>query len=758
MKKIRFSPHKTPVTPQTGLTTLPTLETTSTTPLEGLDASTLKAPPSRIRDPLAAHNLFRKLKLSDRESSRQRYHVQSMFDGAPPYIQAQLIELGQAHRTNINFNEASSLREVAQSAYLDLINSVDVLAYCKVLRGTPEERATKTQVLSEEYTALMRSDSEFEFNTQLLTGKFIEEGVAVAMFDHPVDYRWKPSWLGDFYFPRKTPAHEAGIEVAVCTRVYQQHELYEKISGNAVTPGWNVKAVKEVLIRAAFGELSRNVLEDWERYEQTIKNNDLEFSFTNGEVSINHYWVKEYDGRVSHYMLDYDGQSKDFLFEKRGMYGCMSNCFVVFAYGVGNGSIHSIRGMGYKIFPHIQVSNRLRCQVVDNAFLSSSLLVQADNVDSLQKLSLMYYGPFAVLPDGLEIKEHDVPNVMQTAMPVINDLSIQLQTHTGSYRPKPAELSGQEKTKFEVQMQANSDGTLSAMAMNLFYGPWRRLHQETFRRLQNLDYQEDHPGGKQVYEFRRRCLARGVTFEDIQSVKDIVPVRAVGNGSPTQRLLAYDAVDPLFGTFDEEGKNAFVRDKINAYMPGGVAADRYMPKMENVRMPEDQRFALMENSVMAIGGSAVVAPTDNAMLHLTSHTGAMVQTFQELKSGQMNPQTAFTFFGSAIPHCQQHLQVLSQNPFEKDSAKEFEQVLKMADSFAKQIQSALEAQQQEQPQGGAGVMDPKVQSLMQEHLVRMEIMQKEASLKQQIRQSEAQQKMALRDLTHAQRMKERAGL
>ena len=118
---------------------------------------------------------------------------------------------------------------------------------------------------------------------------------------------------------------------------------------------------------------NRNLYNDFEALQQELKNNDIYTGIENPSVSVLHFWVKEMDGSVSHYICAEDGP-KDFLYKKVSRYEKAEQAYVMFTYGVGsNGTYHSIRGLGQRIFAHVQTSNRLRCQQIDGAMLASAM-------------------------------------------------------------------------------------------------------------------------------------------------------------------------------------------------------------------------------------------------------------------------------------------------------------------------------------------------------------------------------------------------
>ena len=116
----------------------------------------------------------------------------------------------------------------------------------------------------------------------------------------------------------------------------------------------------------------------------------------------------ELDGSISHY-ISAEMNPKKFLCKKISRYEKPEHAYVMFTYGVGsNGTYHSVRGLGHRIFNHIQTSNRLRCQMIDGAMLGSAVMIQPENQRALDELGFTYYGAYAVLSPNVNIvrKQH----------------------------------------------------------------------------------------------------------------------------------------------------------------------------------------------------------------------------------------------------------------------------------------------------------------------------------------------------------------
>jgi hypothetical protein len=352
-------------------------------------------PRTRIKDAKCAREIYHKLLKADEESARNRAAIDEMFAGAPPYDDAELRATGQAARANVNFGEADALLESALAGYVDLLSSVEMLLNFKTKYGEPQERIEYEQVIGEEFTRMLRGWNAYTPNWLRLATHFVAHGVGFAYFESDLDWRWRVGGWSDFLIPRKTLASESEIEVACCARSMQAQQLYRYIESEAeaLELGWNVEVARKAIQDAVSNSSTVGAYStDWEGIVREMKNNDLYMGVaTASEIKVVHVWNVEFDGRVTHSIILRDDHSdKDqFLYRKVGKFASMGQAFTVFTYGVGvNGQYHSIRGLGAKIFTEVQTSNRLRCQMVDGALLSSSVILQPTTEESLQNLQI----------------------------------------------------------------------------------------------------------------------------------------------------------------------------------------------------------------------------------------------------------------------------------------------------------------------------------------------------------------------------------
>ena len=715
-----------------------------------------KVPETRIKDHSGLHAIYKNLIIGDEQGASDRARVMDMFDGAPPYDPVTLRRMGQAYRANLNFGEAAADLEQALAAYNDLVNSVDRLITVKTNFGDESQREEYGAIMAEEFHRLITKDwPSFYFRQQLLSYYFVSQGLGVAFFEDERNWQWNVCPIGDFLIPRGTPATEEKVEIACARRIYLAHELYKYIENPKIAreAGWNVDEVRKAIRDAKTTRPAET--STWEELQREIKSNDIFYSHIRSrEIHVVHYYVREFDGSYSHAIGRRDGVG-DFLFKKNKRFRSASEAFHIFAYGVGNGQYHSIRGLGYKIFPHIQMTNRLRCAMADGAMLQTAVLMQPQSSEDISKMSMAYSGPLAFLPPGLQVVQTQYPNLAANVMPIVNEMAMVRQSNTGSYRTQMNAPTGKPRTATEVEAQVANEAVLSNNSINLFYVPWGRLMREQFRRLKRTTWIDGEPGQPEAKLFRTRLEQRGVPWEAVLGVYDVDAVRAVGLGSPAARLTAFNEFMQILPRFDEAGQINAIRDRVAARV-GYEQVDRYLPN-PNVknRIPADAKIAELENASMQAGRTVSVLPSENHSIHLAVHLREAAPISEAVQNGQIeDKQGTLRFLTALFEHSGEHLTKIAEDQTKQAEIGQAnlamnlirESVVNLQRDVEEDIRKQAEAQQQAALEAGEiqGI-SPQMQMKMQEHQLDMQLKQERAALENRFKEIEMKQKLALQD-------------
>lgn len=719
------------------------------TQLETIDSEG-KVPKSRFKDAASCRSAYVKAFEDDKQAASKRAQNQLMFDGAPPYTPEELERAGQKHRTNFNAGEAMDLFLESLAAYIDMLQSVKVLFDAPTTYGaTPGERKKYGKGVCLHVSNMIKRWPEFFLQYMLNATKFIQQGVSFAVHNDDIDWRFTVKGLSDFIVPRDSPASEDGIEVAWIRGSYTVSQLYQAIANEkaATEMGWNVDAVKELLKKSCKSADQGNAHKTWEDVATELRTDDLSISMRSGSIDVVACLVKEFDGTVTQHLFPLSGD-KEFLRTRKGAYKAMRDGFTLFAYSVGNnGKLYEIRGLGSKIFPLIQVNNRMYCQGIDGAMLASSMMVQPNSISDLGKAQLAFYGPYSLLHPGSKIIERNSPNFSLNTQPVVNQMSNLIRTKAGSYTTSRAlPDGGGDMSVAETNARISIAAGMSVTNLILFLVQLEKLLRQMVTRIQRKGYSKDLPGGDMIAELYADLEADGIPIEALYQldVRQLEATRPVGAGSAAARQNIFQQLMAMAPGYDPEGRKALQLDYTASLTGSFSSAERYAGAETTERAPEQTKMAMMENMIMAQGNEIVALGDEFHVTHLEQHTQYMAEYIQQTDEGQLTLEEAVPILAQVHQHSVEHLQFIEGDPMAEADSMRFRQVLQQSGEILTNGMRRLEARAREaaeaETNGEGGEQMPqqegpaelKMRLMMDEHAVRMGILEDKAERDAQI--------------------------
>ena len=663
----------------------------------------------RVKTSADIKSIWNVLYSEDRAQSLQRSRYQEMLDGRPPIPPDVLKKKGLGGATNVNWNLAQQAQEEAEAPYNEILDSVDIFCSLPTTHGEPNERLEWEPIMAEEFTRCMRKWPRFNSLHQLNVHLFVAEGLSFKFFEDERDWRWKVKGQQHLKFPRATMADVNEIDVMCCKVATEPHVLYRIISSpGAEKAGWNVEIAKKALVEAT--KIEGQVGDDFQQWEAQWKNNDVSNGVKAQKLQLLHIWVQELDGTVTRMISREDGE-EGILYKCEGKMRSMSECMTAYQYGIGtNGEFHSIRGLCSKIFPTASAINRVFNKFIDMACHVSTPHLQATSEDGISDMMMKPVGPYMVMGDGVSPAEIKVPNFDQTLLPVISTLQSMFSTRTSTYSAGISnQLDRTQRTATEKKMQYATQGKLSSSGYNLYFSAEERHWKQVVKRFKRENYQANEPGGDLVWEFRNRCLARGVPLKAIYQIDvDSIEVNTgIGKGSAAERMTALEGVGSTFNSMDAYAKNIYNRELVSAYW-GPSKANIIFPLQPGQRPPVEAGMASMENDLMALSGRPQpVEPNQDHYTHLTKHMPFLMDLNQQIIDGTAMMEQAIPQMSPVWEHSNQHLELLPITHPERGAIKQaLQQVgevitnqMKKLNAEAQRAQDAEAEQQGMEPNG-----------------------------------------------------------
>jgi hypothetical protein len=668
--------------------------------LQTLDAKGNAPRPSRLSSAAAGRGLFQSLLKDDEASAIRRVRVQGMKDGDPPYNQAALNASGQGSRANANFLLGQDLITKANAGYNDMFLTPKQLVTLDVEGGEPSARLGYSRIIASEVTRTFRKWKNFVPNALRLVDLFTTHGVSNAYFPDTKDFRFRAAGFGDFLIPRMTEVGEDNILYAGARRDMTVVELYEPIQNpeKAEKAGWNVDAVKKAIGKATT-QSATGQIGDYEKFQTQIKNNDVHANRQFAHVPVVHMWVREFDGTISFFIFEKDGDG-DFLFHEYSRYMNAEEAFVFFCYGIGNGTYHSIRGMGQMIFALVQLHNRLMCQKADGTMLDESIMMQATSGNALQEASINYLGPLSLLAAGFEVVDTKRTASSDRTLPFLREVK-SLMGQTSSRFMAPAAEQGVYQNKDQTDFALESVASGDTGAVDLFYVSLDRLFRQSTIRL--FDGPKSDP---LVREFHQRLEKAGITPDILKSVDrdSIYAFRAIGAGSPAARSLTFKSLLQILPQLDEIGRRNLIYEFV-ADLVGYQNADIFASKAEEPRQNSDAGLAELENILLEMGNEIPVLDYQMDASHVGIHIPKLIELLDGVENGQLDPMEKLPALQAFLNHVTMHGEKLASDPTQKELYGQVREAINNLNQVVVNMERKIKAAQRQEVEAGAPAAD-----------------------------------------------------
>lgn len=685
-------------------------------PLQTLDQD-LKAPKSRIGTAVEATSLAFTMIRADERRAMFRTHINGLIDGNAPYPK------GKRDRTNLNFRQATAIMNQFQSPYYDLIVEVPLLWDVQTAYGNREEQADWSRIISEELHRLVTSWEDWDYIMQLNNNNMLRHGVGTLYWHDNLDWRPDVGMVGEILVEDQAPRRLSELEVVCIRKQYTSSNLMRYIEDEATARelGWNPEEVK-VAIRDSYTGSTQppDQSSAYEWFQSKYKNSDIYFGTSDCKrIWSAHVLNVEFDGKVSHHIVRTDQRRTEFLYSKTGRFDSFYDVLCPFFYDIGNGTWHSVRGLGTEIYPYCQIFNKLRCREVDAAMIAASVMVQAKDGTAAKQAQMLTLDNLKIIPEGLSFVDHAIGQNISATVDVRRDMEAGMANNIGGLMPVPGATNprkGQQHAILEMQQAAQ----LGKGKINQYYASLDKLGALILKRASNPSLTKYSPGGIDALEFQKRCIARGVPKQALRDIDIVRAYRSVGAGSAANAMMITEAIMQLAPSLSEPGRMEAMRMYISR-LAGTKTAELLVGEVKTQEKRTDQDWqAGVENQMLRQGadGRQFLADDQSDVTHAASHIADMGAHIQELQqSGEQSLQalqTLYVHLEAAGPHAHDHLARIAQDKIRENDYKalmaQWTQIARYADQIKNNLEAAMEEEQQAAQEQQGPQLNPELLS------------------------------------------------
>lgn len=665
---------------------------------------------TRLGDAFQAQSFCVQMVQNNQIRDKRLVRVQGLIDGNAPYTVAELKRAGRGTDSNINWRGAKGFINNAWGPFVDITWEVPQCIDAELnFTGSPELDTILVREFCQEFHTLVFEEWEgFDYLTQLRDLQMLSHGVGTVGWMDQWDFRPKPFLTSNSYVSdRATCDLETNFSVFMATVPMEAGELWELVKDETAErqsslAGWDVEAVKNAIMFSGRNNNDQLLGMKWDRWQQQFMNGDLYITQAQTNIIQLYYtWVKEMDGKISLSVLPVGTPASNaekksgYLFHKQGLYDEWCYAICPFFYDIGaDGTWHSVKGLGTECAPYFELENRINNSTADMVLVGVKPMFQQTAGGDVQNLQMVKMGGFNIVPAGLNALSVNLGTNLQATLAVAQSFQNTLSKNTGSFHDDLAQPSVEETAK-AVSIRAMDRSKLTKGAHNRQYRYLSRMYKEMWRRAVNPALKAHHPGAKLALAFQKRCYEicdkYDVPHGALQAVRNVRAWRAIGLGSPAMRLEIAENLMKYYPLYDPEGQRELLR-MVTAAQVSYYNVDALVPPPDGRKAGNDDSIANLENQALNVGGTAVVTPIQNHLVHLEWHVGSAEEDQLAFSEGAMDMREAFGRIENKSPHAIEHLTYVQKNPMLKAQARDYDDRLNALAKFADQLGQHIEEQ------------------------------------------------------------------
>lgn len=665
--------------------------------------------PERFSDAGEIISLASQMIGADQKRAVWRSTVERLWSGEPVYPMEKLRQANQSWRARTNYRGLEGLISTENTLDYDLETQGEGIVDITLDFGTGQQTADWELIMECQFKWMLQQ--RWKGYTYHVPKRHYQKnlhGLGAHVWPDAHTGNWIPRTpvIGDILFPDNCPFNfdEEG-DYFMLRDFLPSYVLYGKIKDKeaATKLGWDVDAVWEALTlintgnrTTPYGALGA------EQLAKMMSNGDLGYWASNQQgVWINSIFCREYEtGQVSQYSIAEGLSLTKYLYKKRFKYDRWP--VELFPYDVGNGTIHSVKGLGDRTKEFFEMENRVRNAMVDQVMISSypSMIQRNQNVDP-DKMKLTKIGGLNWLPYGAEPSILEYPDLARGPLALLDNLKKEMiDNNRGIAGSNQIEQQDRMSGK-EYAMRAQDTNHLSTACEAM-----QKAHLDSFYdrivRLCATPSASKAEWSVIAGEWRDRCVGQGVPIEAFANIAEVRSVVAYGKGSASARTNAYLQLfqSPVYASTSADRKIQIERGYVASLFGYQGVAQYCRSDADNDIPDSDDSFAVQENNALVQGGDALAAPRQNQIQHLQIHFPKIGEIVQGYQQGQVEMQPAYVAVTAFGKHIKQHLDFIAQDPTLADAYKEFfnqwQSLSRIADKLEADIQSASEAEPPQQ--------------------------------------------------------------
>lgn len=689
------------------------------------------------------------MRTGDWPRGKNRARINQLLNGVPPYSESEVVENNIA--INVNFLESTRIAHEARTQFYGAFMKPGNFFKATTDMGPDHKRAARSSVVNKEVNKIMKRSLDYYEASRSEFASLVSHGIAPDAW--PDSDSWCPEAKGveDLLVPADTFLSFRNLPFFCFLKSFTVPELRRLTSRAKRDPAWNMDLVERSIRQVdkeSMALLGQNYPEVWspEKLEERVKSDGgfymgdrvptidvFDFWYWNDAGKDQGWrrrivldnWSNPETGGTPGYMSERKAGKDDWLYNPgqrkvasshREIFSCQFadlSCVAPFRY-------HSVRSLGYLMYAVCHLQNRLRCKFTEAVFEQMMMLFRVNGESDMQKalkVDLFHRGFVDESVKFIPANERYQLNAGLAELGM-KELSNLISQNSASFSTTPANQQDRtEKTKFQVMAEVQQATALVSAALQQAYAYKTFQYQEIVRR-----FFKKNSTDPDVVRFQSEVLRQGVPRNMLcVEAWDIEPERVMGAGNKTLELTIAQQLMQYRNLYDPEPQREILRDVTLAITDDPARADRLVPE-KPVAITDSVHDAQLAAGVLLRGLPVGIKTGINHIEYVNAMLPDMAIVIGGInkKGGVSDPDTLAGLQNMA-QHIGQHMQIIAQDPAEKQLVKQFGDALGKLMNQVKAIAQRTQEAMQKQQQTNGQQIDPKDKAKIQGQMLQAQV-------------------------------------
>lgn len=680
----------------------------------------LKAP--SIRDVSQAWNLCKSTESANKFRSERATAMELEYSGQPPFSAAGKIETAQSWQSNVCTGVLQGITDRKVLKFTRAITKQVYLTHSS-LPVTWDQWKKKSDCFCAHTTKMIQGWGDYAVFINSLCKEVVLHGYGYTVFLDPMT--WKPRFFKQdvAYVPDESSQDSRNLQFFVIKHDYLLHEFIELFQDEEAAKDLGYDLTN--CINAAAASEVKNPREDmvtteYRKFAEFIEDGIMGLTYaSSGPRVVKTYllWNREYDGKVSFWILSRDNGKQLRMSEK--LFKGMQEVTQLFSFQPGNGSLHSSKGLGRMLIGNVKITEKLRNKMVDNVIMSSMLILQAPTKDR-NTLQPVVHSPFIVVDSSIQVSKSQFaidPAMLAALDERMNNYIAQAG---GAFITDNQDANEKSQTATEASIDFKRERESEDITEGRFMDQFYRLcgimqvrafsdeHIDEAKKLfdsiaageqETEEFYDDVSGDKDAVRTLVQMLKDNLEPDEIKILRRAPPSGYADTNAivTSQGVLAVKKVMTNNPNIDQ----AKMDERVVEVLGGPeLARDIVIPNVDQTVSAEAIRMQMQECVAMAqMLMPSPVSPRDNHLIHgkvVMTVLGGLGQKISDLSTGDLTMKQAELNLNHLGEHLAAYLQHggVTQNPDYKelnDFYNTFKQQFVQAVSIHEHARAAAQA-------------------------------------------------------------------